>query len=278
MQKLSEAWAGRSFIVENRPGGDGVIALEALVKTAPDGYTLYGGGSSIVTAWPTKRIAFDPRTALDPVAQMSSQAYILLVNPSLPVKSVGELVALGRKKPGALSYASSGNGSAAHLGMEFFKSKAQIQMVHIPYKGNGQAIIDLISGQVQLMFSGPNGGAPHIRSGKVRPIAVTSIKRIGAYPNLPTLSESGISGLARFELDGFHGLFAPAGVHPSILLALNRDIVKIMNSQDMKDRLAADGSEAPDPQSPQEFKNKFAEKISQWDAFIRASGIKLSDN
>ena len=269
-QKLSEHW-GQSFVVENRTGG-GVLAVTLLAQAAPDGYTLYGGGSQVVTATPLKKVPFDTRVVLTPVVQLTTSSYFLLVHPSLPVKSVKELVALAKRRPGTLNYGSAGTGSASHLGGELFKFRTGADLMHIPYKGNGQALIDLISGQTQMMFTSTISGSPHVKSGKARGIAVTSLKRLPAYPDVPTVSESGVGG---FELDNMYGLYAPAGLPQPILLALNREVSQIMNSPEVKSRVAADGAEVAPPNSPAEFRNRFAPEIEMWEKFIKTSGIKV---
>lgn len=270
-QKLAEHW-GQSFLVENRTGGGGVLAVTLLAQAAPDGYTLYGGGSQVVTATPLKKVPFDARVVLAPVVQMTSSWYFLLVHPSLPVKSVKDLIALAKKRPGTLNYGSAGAGAVSHLGMELFRSRAGFEAAHIPYKGNGQALIDLVSGQVQMLFTSTISGTSHVKNGKARAIAVTSLKRLQAYPELPTVSESGVPG---FEMDNRYGLYAPAGVPAAIQLALNREVGQIMNSPQMRDRIAADGAEVAPPGSPSEFRDRFAKEIEMWEKFIKTSDIKV---
>lgn len=270
-QKLSEQW-GQSFVVENRTGGGGVLAVTLLAQAAPDGYTLYGGGSQVVTATPLKKVPFDTRVVLAPVAQMTASPYFLLVHPSLPVKSVKELVALAKRRPGTLNYGSAGAGSASHLGGELFKFRTGIDLMHIPYKGNGQALIDLVSGQTQMMFTSTISGSPHVKSGKARGIAVTALQRVRAYPDVPTVSESGVPG---YELENMYGVYAPAGVPLPILQALNREVGQIVNSPEMRDRIAADGAEAAPPATPAEFRERFAREIDMWEKFIRTSSIKV---
>lgn len=270
-QKLSEHW-GQSFVVENRTGGGGVLAVTLLAQAAPDGYTLYGGGSQVVTATPLKKVPFDTRVVLAPVAQLTASSYFLLVHPSLPVRSVKELVALAKRRPGTLNYGSAGAGSASHLGGELFKFRAGIDLMHIPYKGNGQALIDLVSGQTQMMFTSTISGSPHVRSGKARGIAVTALKRLPAYPDVPTVSESGVPG---YELDNMYGLYAPAGLPAPILLALNREVSQIMNSPEVRARVAADGAEVAPSSSPAEFKERFSREIDMWEKFVKTSGIKV---
>lgn len=269
--KLSERW-GQSFLVENRTGGGGAIAVTLLAQAAPDGYTLYGGGSQVVTATPLKKVPFDTRVALAPVAQMTSSWYFLLAHPSLPVKSVKDLVALAKRQPGALNYGSAGAGSASHLGGELFKSRTGTDMQHIPYKGNGQALIDLVSGQIQMMFTSTISGSPHVKNGRARAVAVTSLKRIVVYPDVPTVSESGVPG---FELENMYGIYAPAGVPAPILDALNREISRIIHSPEMERRIAADGAQAAPPAPPAAFKQRFADEIAMWEKFIRTSGVRV---
>jgi len=269
--KLTEQW-GQSFVVENRTGGGGVLAVTLLAQAAPDGYTLYGGGSQVVTATPLKKVPFDTRVVLQPVAQMTASWYLMLVHPSLPVKTVKEFIALAKRRPGALNYGSAGTGSATHLGGELFRSRAGIDIAHIPYKGTGQSLIDLLAGQIQMVFASSISGSPHVRSGKARAIAVTSLKRLPAYPEIPTVSESGVPD---FELDNMYGIYAPAGVPPAILAALNKEIVQIVHAPDMRGRITADGAEPAPPGTSAEFKERFAAQIALWEKFIKAHGIKI---
>jgi tripartite-type tricarboxylate transporter receptor subunit TctC len=270
-QRLTEHW-GQSFVVENRTGAGGALAVTLLVQSAPDGYTLYGGGSQVVTATPLKKVPFDTRVALAPVAQFTSSYYFLLVHPSLPVKNVRDLIALGKRRPGALNYGSAGTGSASHLGTELFKSRIGIDVMHIPYKGNGQALIDLVSGQTQMMFTSTISGSPHVKSGRAKGIAVTSLKRLPAYPDVPTVSESGVPG---FELDNMYGLYAPAGIPAPILEALNREVGRIMHSPEVMKRVTADGAEVAPPNTAAQFRERFAKELEMWDQFIKKSGIKV---
>ena len=271
MQKLSEHW-GHSFLVENRTGGGGVLAVTLLAQAPADGYTLYGGGSQVVTATPLRKVPFDTRVVLTPVVQMTSSWYFLLIHPSVPARSVKELVALAKKRPGTLNYGSAGAGSVSHLGMELLKFRTGIDATHIPYKGNGQALIDLVSGQVQILFTSTISGTTHVKSGRARAIAVSSLKRLAAYPEVPTISESGAPG---YELDNMYGIYAPAGVPAAIVTALNREISQALASPDLGGRIAADGAEATPPHSPAEFKERFSRMLEMWDKFVTSSGVKI---
>ena len=270
-QKLSERW-GYSVLVENRTGGGGVLAVTLLAQATPDGYTLYGGGSQVVTVTPLKKVPFDTRKALAPIAQMTSSWYVFLLHPSVPARSVKELIELARAKPYTLNYASAGMGSSSHLGTALFAYKAGIEMTHVPYKGNGQALIDLVGWQVQMLFTSTISGMPHVKSGRAWGIAVTSPGRLPVYPDLPTVSESGVPG---FEMQNMYGVYAPAGVPPAIQLALGRDVGQIMNSPEVKEKVAADGAEVAPPGTPAEFKKRFAQEIDMWEKFIKTSGIKV---
>jgi len=270
-QKLTERW-GHSVLVENRTGGGGVLAVTLLAQATPDGYTLYGGGSQVVTVTPLKKVPFDTRKALAPISQLTSSWYVFLIHPSVPARSVKEFIALARVKPNTLNYASAGAGSSSHLGTALFAYKAGIEMMHIPYKGNGQALIELISGQVQVLFTSTISGMQHVKSGRARGIAVTSPGRLQVFPEMPTVSESGLPG---FEMQNMYGIYAPAGVPAAIQLAASRDIGQAMNSPEVKDKVSADGAEVAPPGTPAEFRKRFADEIDMWEKFIKTSGISI---
>jgi len=268
-QRLTERWR-RPVVVDNRTGGGGVIAVELLARAAPDGYTLYGGGSQVVTATPLGKVSFDTRKVLDPVVQMTSSFYVLVVPVAVPVSSVQDFIAYVKVHPS--SYGSAGFGSATHLGTELFKFLAGVDMVHVPYKGNGQALNDLIAGQIQMLFTSTISGMQHVKSGRLKALAVSSPKRLSAFPDLPTISESGVP---KFEMDNFYGIYAPHGIPSAILNALNSEVAAIMNSPEMMQAVAADGAEVAPPASPAEFKTKFARQIDTWENFIKKTGIKV---
>ncbi len=271
--KLTEVWR-RGVVIENRAGASGAISLELAANATPDGYTLYIGGNQLTTSAVQKRVPFDIRTAYTPIAQLTSQPYLLLIHPSLPVNSVQELIALARSKPGTLNYASSGYGTATHLNTELLKSMTKIDIIHVPYKGIGQALVDMLGGRIQLAFVSTISAAPHLKSGRLRAIAVSSLKRAQAFPDLPTVAESGVPN---FELTNAFGLYGPAAMPAAITLKLNREVSRIMSSQEMKERLAADGTEAAPPASPDEFRKMFIKEVDKWEKFVKATGIRVTD-
>lgn len=269
--KVSERW-GQAVVVDNRPGAGGTIALDLAAKASPDGYTLLVvSGSQITNATLVTKVPFDIRTTYSPITQLTSQPYVLLVHPSVPAKSVRELVAYAKANPGKLNYASSGTGSSAHLGMELFDALAQVKMVHIPYKGSGQALVDLIGGQVQLLLASAISAVPNMKSGKVRALGVTSGKRSRNMPDLPTIAEAGVPG---FDVTGWYGMVAPPGTSPALVKKLNAELLKVLDDPAVESKLAADGAE-PAPSTPAEFQKTIREEIDKWSRLVQANDIKL---
>jgi tripartite-type tricarboxylate transporter receptor subunit TctC len=270
-QKLSED-ARVPVVVDNRVGGTGTIAMNTTAQAAPDGYTVLSASNSMVVTGVLKKVPYDIRKAFEPVVQMTSSAYVITVPPSLPVASLKELIAYAKAKPDALSYGTPGVGSIIHLSTELFNHRAGgLRMVHVPYKGNSIAIVDLIAGRIQLLFAAA-GVAPHLKSGKLKALAVTGRRRMQAFPDLPTLAEAGLAGLV---LDNVYGLYAPAGVAPQIVTALNRRVSAAMNTPEVKERVAVDGLESTPPHAPADFKASFRAQFDQWDQFMRTSSVKL---
>ncbi len=266
-QNLTERW-GRSFIVDNRPGGAGALAMELAAQAQPDGYTLFVATlNNSATATMMKKVDFDVTKAYEPLIELDTQPYLLMINPSLPVNSVKELIAYAKARPGKLNYGSSGAGTASHLGVELLDSRTGMEMVHIPYKGASLVAIDLIAGQVQVLMGSAVTVAPHVKSGKLKALAVTSLRRSQAYPDLPTIAESGVPD---FEVSNSHGMFAPAGTPQPILLALNKEIDSIMHMPDTVAKLAKDGAEPVPSNSPAQFKAIFAREIATWAKFFKA--------
>jgi len=272
-QKLTERW-GRSVVVDNRPGASGVIAMDVTSQAAPDGYTLLvTSGSLIASAMVQKKVTYDVRIAYAPVTQLTTLCYMLMVTASLPVNSVRELVAYGKSKPNALSYGSSGVGGAGHLAGEMFSSMAGVKMVHVPYKGGGLVLADMIGGQIQLGFTATISGLPHVRSGKLKALGVTSLKRAQALPDLPTISEAGVPG---FELVNWYGIFAPAKTPPAIIAALHAEIGQALNAADVQAVFAKDGAEATASATPEAFRAVLAKEIQNWEKVVKLPGFAES--
>jgi tripartite-type tricarboxylate transporter receptor subunit TctC len=270
MQKLSERF-GQSLIVDNRPGAAGAISLETLANATPDGYTLGTLSAQNVTGMVMKTVQVDILRVLEPVTLMVSQPYLLVVTPALPVSSVKELIAYAKAKP--LVYASSGVGTVVHLGMEMLKTMSGVDMTHVPYKGSGLSMIDLMSGRVQVAITNMLTATPLVRGGKIRALAVTSPQRSQAMPELPTVDESGIRG---YELRGWYGMIAPKKIPPPLRQKINQSIGAVMTSAEVRERLAHDGAEAAPLNSPDEFRALIAADIVRWGSFLKASGAKVN--
>ncbi len=269
-QKIGDKW-GRTFVVDNRPGASGVIAFDLVQQAAPDSYTfLVTAGSLIASAMAQKKVPYDVRTAYAPVTQLTLSYYLLLIHPSLPVNSVKELIAYGKSKPGALNYGSSGVGGAGHLGGELLASMAGVKMVHVPYKGGGLVLADLISGQIQLGFTSTISGMPHVRSGRLKGLAMTGTKRAPAFPDLPTLTEAGVPG---FELINWYGLFGPAGTPPAVVALLHRDVSQSLGSADARAAFAKDGADAAPSPSPEAFRRVLAKEVEDWQKIVKLPGF-----
>ena len=270
-QKLSEGW-GQPVVIENRPGAGGNIAAEAVAKSPPDGYTWLLGNNSILATNQSlyKKLAFDPVQDFAPVALVAIQPNILVVNPSVPATTVKELIALARAKPGALNYASSGSGAAAHLAAELFKTMAGVDMVHVPYKGAQPALTDVIAGQAQLMFATSASVIPYIKAGRLRALAVTTSQRSPAMPELPTVSEAGVPG---FEAITWHGVVVPRATPGPLVGRLNADIARALSARDLRERLESLGAELASG-SPQDFADYIAREIPKWAKVVKDSGAR----
>jgi tripartite-type tricarboxylate transporter receptor subunit TctC len=240
-QRFTEIW-GQPVLVENRGGAGGNIGAEVVAKSAPDGYTTLLGNAGPITVNPTlfRKLPYDPQRDLAPVGMINASRMVLSVHPSLPAKNVRELVALAKASPGKLSFASSGVGNLQHLGMELLQIQAGVKMNHIPYKGAAPAFVDLISGQVDSMFANIVGTMPHVRTGRVRAMAVSSVARSPLLPDVPSVAET----FKGFDIPTWSGIFAPAATPRDILAKLNGDLQKILQRADVKERFANQGSEA----------------------------------
>ncbi len=272
-QKLTERW-GRSVVVDNRPGASGLIAMEVAAQAAPDGYTLLViSGSLIASAGVQNKVLFDVRKAYAPITQLTTVAYMLMVTAALPVNTVKELIAYAKSKPAALSFGSSGVGGAGHLAGELFCELAGVKIVHVPYKGGGLVLADMISGQVQLGFTATLSGMPHVRSGRLKVLGVTSATRTQAFPEVPTIAEAGVPG---FELVNWYGIFAPAATPPAIITALHREIAGALSTPEVQAAFAKDGAEATPSATPQQFGTLLAKEIENWHKLVRLPGFAES--
>ncbi len=264
---------GATIVIENRPGAGGNIAAESVAHAAGDGYTLLMGNNSILATNESlyKKLTYNPQKDFIPITLIGSQANILVVNNSVPAQSLRELIALAKAQPGKLNFASSGYGAAAHLAGELFKSEAKIDIVHVPYKGAAPALQDLIGGQSQLMFATAASVIGHIKGGKVRALAVTTLKRTQILPELPTMDEAGLPG---FEASTWHGLVAPAGTPPQVVAKLHEAAIKALRDPGVRTSLARLGVDIVGD-TPNEFKAYIAAEVPKWAAIVKASGATM---
>ncbi len=271
-QKLSETWK-QQVIVENRPGAGGVIGIEAVLRSPADGYTLlFGTGGSLALAPAlTPKLPYNVFTDLAPIMLVVINPQILVVHPSLPVRTVNDLIKLAKSKPGQINYGSVGPGSPQHMGMELLKSMAGVNLVHIPYKGTAPAMTELIAGQISAMFNSMPSVLPHIASGRLRGIAVGSAKRSPAAPDIPTVAEAGLKG---FQYVTWYALLAPAATPKDVITKINAESVKILSHPEMVQRLSSQGAE-PAPGTPEELGKFMREEFENWKKVIKAANIKL---
>lgn len=267
--KLGEHW-NQSVVVENRPTAGGVVAMEAVAQAAPDGLTWLASGGQLELTVVFNRAGFDVLKALEPVVQMTVQPYVLVVNAALPAKSVPELIALARARPGELNYGTAGPGSTAHLGHELMNRQVGVKMTHIPYKGGGAVVPDLVAGRLNLAFMPTLSAANLVNNGSVRALAVTSPQRLDNLPDLPTLAEAGVNG---YELTNNYGVFVSARTPPALVSAINREVSATLALPEMKARLAADGSLAASPHTPTQYRARLEAGIARWRGIVKASGI-----
>jgi tripartite-type tricarboxylate transporter receptor subunit TctC len=271
-KRLAEG-LGQPLVIDNRPGAGGALGAELAAKSAPDGYTLFlgGVGSHAINPNLNPRLAYDPIKDFAPVALLASAPLILVVHPSVPARSVPELVALARSRPGRLNYASNGNGSSSHLAAVMFDTTAGVDMVHVPYKGLSPALADLLSGEVQLMFSSVVAILPHVKAGKLRALAVTGARRLPLLPGTPTVSESGFPG---YEASSWYGVLAPAGTPRPVVLKLNAEIAKALAQSEVKASLTGEGAQ-PIGGTPEEFAAYIRSENERLGKAIREARIRL---
>jgi tripartite-type tricarboxylate transporter receptor subunit TctC len=270
-KELQDAW-GQPVVIDNVPGAGGSIGADKVAKAPADGYTLLMGHIGTLAVNPSlyPNLPYDPIKNFAPVAWVARVPNILVVHPSVPAHNVKELVALAKAKPGQLAYGSGGNGSAANLATEYFKLRTGTSLLHIPYRGTAPAVIDLMGGQIQLLFTGAPAVLGQIRSGQLRAIAVSSPKRLDALPEVPTVAESGYPD---FEADQWYGVVAPAGTPPAVIARLNAQINQALNSPQLRARLTGEGAVAT-PATPEVFGALIAREIARWRPVIKSGRVK----
>jgi tripartite-type tricarboxylate transporter receptor subunit TctC len=272
---VTDRWGkvlGQTFVVDNQGGGGGVIASQNTARAAPDGYTLMQGYVATHGTSPaTRKLPYDAVRDFTPIGMIGATPNVLVVNSALPVKTVAEFVAYLKKNPGRVSYGSAGPGSLTHLTMELFKQQIDSYMVHIPYRGISPAFIDLIGGQTQAMFPGLAAAVPHIRSGRVRPLAVTGLKRHPQFKDVPTMEESGFKG---FDAQQWYGVVGPAGIPAPIVRQLNETLATVLRAPDLSEKLAVEAIE-PMVMTPEQFGAFIQRDIARWTALAKARHIQL---
>jgi tripartite-type tricarboxylate transporter receptor subunit TctC len=264
---------GQQVVIDNRPSAGGIVGTEMGVRAEPDGYTLLMGLPVTITVAPAifRKLPYDPVRDLAPVGLVGASAYVLAVNPSLPAKSVSELIALAKAKPGALRYAAGTVGAGNHLSAELFKSMTGTNMLYVPYKGGGPALVGVFTGEAQLIFGSMLTTVPHVRSGKLRALGVTSFTRAAALPDVPTIAEAGVPG---YEVPVWFAIFVPKRTPPQIVAVLNGEIQKLMNDPRAKTTFAAQGLEAR-PSTPEELTKMIRAETAKWAKVVRESGAKV---
>jgi tripartite-type tricarboxylate transporter receptor subunit TctC len=271
-QRLTEV-LGQTVVVDNRPGAAGNIGSDLVAKSAPDGYTLLMGtvGTHAINPSLYSKMPYDHVKDFVPVVLVAGVPNVLVVNPALPVNSVADLIKLAKDKPGRINFASSGSGTSIHLSGELFKTMAGVDMIHVPYKGSAAALTDLIGGQVQIMFDNLPSALPQIKAGRLRAIAVTSLKRASVLPDIPTINESGLPG---FEASSWFGVLAPAGTPAPIVLRINAEVNQWLQSAAAREKLLSQGAEAAGG-SPEQFANHIRAETEKWAKVVKASGAKV---
>ena len=270
-QKLGER-LGQPVVVENRAGANGIVGLQALMQAPPDGHTIAVGAAGPLAVNPSlyDKLPYDPLKDFAPITNMVNFPLLLVTHPSVPAKTTRELVALAKAQPGKLYYSSPGSGNSGHLAGELFNTAAGVKTVHVPYKGQGPALADLLAGQVQMLYSSIPSVLPHVQQKQLNAIAVGSAKRVPSLPDIPTIAESGVPG---YEAYSWVGMIAPAGTPKEVIARLNREIVEILKQKDVAEKLNAQGA-LPVGDTPEQFGAYIKAEIEKWGAVVRSSNIK----
>lgn len=271
-QKLSERF-GQPVIIDNRAGSNGIVGLQALAQAAPDGYTIGVGAAGPMAVNPSlyEKLPYDPVRDFAPITNMVIFPLLLVTHPSLPAKNMRELIAQATAKPGQIFYASPGNGNSGHLAGELFNSLAKVNTTHVPYKGQGPAVTDLLGGQVQMLYSSIPSVLPYVQQGRLNAVAVGSAQRLKSLPNIPTIAESGVPG---YEAYSWVGMIAPANTPKEIVTRLNREIIDILKQKDVEEKLNQQGA-IPVADTPEQFSSYIAAEIKKWGAVVKMANIKV---
>jgi tripartite-type tricarboxylate transporter receptor subunit TctC len=264
---------GQTIVIENQAGAAGAIGAERVMRATPDGYTIAAFNDAVLTMVPNlrKNIAYDPLKSFAPVSLMGNNSWVLVAHPSLPAKSVGELIALAKAKPGELNYSSGGQGSPQHIAMELFQSMAGIKMTHVPYKGTTQATLDVISGQIPMMFSGTNAVLPQVREGKLRALGAGSGRRQPLLPGVPTVAEAGVPG---YEFVTWFGLFVPLNTPKEIIARLHAELSKALAAPDVREKLVAQGIDI-ETSTPEQLTALTKARLEQMARIIKDAGVVI---